>query len=223
VLQQISKTKKSRRPLADFQESSEKVLLNDAKTGHSAAFATLCERYRQQLLRAAQRITRNYEDSEDAVQDALMRAFIHLRDFDGRSSLGTWLTRIAINSALMILRKRRGLLESSMVSTDDFSEDALGYELADHAPNPEKLYARNEEHGLLKTAIGRLRPALREVLEVHQLQDRPVREAARAMSITVAAAKGRLFHAKAALRRSPVLKLMSRPRTAREFRVLSAA
>jgi RNA polymerase sigma-70 factor, ECF subfamily len=216
-------TANSRRSVTRFHGGSEHKLLQDAKAGHAAAFAGLSEQYQQQLLRAAQRITRNHEDSEDAVQDALMNAFIHLRDFDGRSSFGTWLTRIAINSALMILRKRRGLLESAMVSTDDFSENALGYEPADHAPNPEKLYACSEEHGLLKTAISRLRPALREVLEVHQLQDRPMREAAQAMSISVAAAKGRLFHAKAALRRSPVLRLMCKPRVGREFRVLSAA
>src|SRR6201998_398189 len=84
-------------------------LVEAAKRGHSTAFGTLCERYSQQLFRAAHRITRNREDAEDAVQDTLLRGFVHLRDFDGRSSFATWLTRIAINSALMILRKKRAI------------------------------------------------------------------------------------------------------------------
>ncbi|SRR5216684_181640 len=70
-------------------------LVEAAKTGHSTAFATLSERYRQQLFRAAHRIARSCEDAEDAVQDTLLRAFVHMRDFDGRSSFSTWLTRIA--------------------------------------------------------------------------------------------------------------------------------
>jgi DNA-directed RNA polymerase specialized sigma24 family protein len=82
---------------------SDESLVQAAKNGHSTAFVTLCERYRQQLFRAAHRITRSFEDAEDAVQETLLRAFVHIMDFDGRSSFGTWLTRIAINSALMIL------------------------------------------------------------------------------------------------------------------------
>src|SRR5258708_32928235 len=85
---------------------SEQHLVEAAKSGHSMAFDTLSERYRQQLFRAARRITRSIEDAEDAVQDTLLRAFVHIRDFDGRSSFGTLLTRIAINSALMNLGKK---------------------------------------------------------------------------------------------------------------------
>src|SRR6267143_3303588 len=92
--------------VSESQEPAEKSLVQAAKAGQSTAFAALCERYTQQLLRAAHRITRNREDSEDAVQEALLRAFVHVRDFDGRSSFATWLTRITINSALMILRKK---------------------------------------------------------------------------------------------------------------------
>src|SRR5467141_4882903 len=85
---------------------SDESLVEAAKLGHSTAFDTLSERYRQQLFRAAHRITRSCEDAEDAVQGALLRAFVHLRDFGGRSSFSTCLTRIAINSALMRLRKK---------------------------------------------------------------------------------------------------------------------
>jgi RNA polymerase sigma-70 factor, ECF subfamily len=112
-------------------------LVEAAKRGHSTAFATLSERYRKQLFRAAHRITRSCEDAEDAVQDTLLRAFVHVRDFDGRSSFGTWLTRIAINSALMILRKKRPSLEIVTDCNEDFGADGLRYVIADHRPNPE--------------------------------------------------------------------------------------
>jgi RNA polymerase sigma factor (sigma-70 family) len=215
--------RKTRLFMTDSRAHDEKSLLEAARRGHSTAFGALCERYEQQLLRAAHRITRNHEDSEDAVQDALLRGFVHLKDFDGRSNFSTWLTRIAINSALMILRKKRTPLQTATVAADDFGADGLPYEVADRAPNPEKRYARSEEERILKKAIRGLRPSLREVVEVQQLQERSMREAARAMCISVAAAKGRLFHAKAALRKSPVLRLMHRPRSGGELRILSAA
>ena len=220
----ISNGKKAARSVMhQSQEPAEKSLVEAAKGGHSTSFGILCERYAQQLLRAAHRITRNREDSEDAVQDALLRAFVHLRDFDGRSSFSTWLTRIAINSALMILRKKRTSLENAMVSADDFGVDGPGYEVVDRAPNPERQYAQSEEVRILKRAIRSLRPSLRKVVEVQQLQERSMREAARTMCISVAATKGRLFHAKATLRKSPMLRLMHQTRSAGAFRILSAA
>jgi RNA polymerase sigma factor (sigma-70 family) len=214
---------KARSVASERREPAEKKLVEAAKGGQSTAFATLCERYAQQLHRAAHRITRSREDAEDAVQDALMRAFIHLRDFDERSSFATWLTRIAINSALMILRKKRTSLEIAMEGIDDFGADQVCYKIADRAPNPERRYAQSEEHRILKKAIRTLRPTLREVVEVHQLRELSMRETAQATGISLAAAKGRLFHAKAALRKSSVLKLVYQHRSGGEFRVLSAA
>jgi RNA polymerase sigma factor (sigma-70 family) len=209
--------------MSESHESAEKSLVEAARAGQSTAFGALCKRYEQQLFRAAIRITRNREDSEDAVQDALLRAFVHLRDFDGRSSLGTWLTRIAINSALMILRKKRSSHEIAMMGTDDSGADAPIYEIPDRGPNPERRYAESEKERILKKAIHRLRPTLRQVVEIQQLQERSMRETADAMCISVAAAKARLFHAKVALRKSPMLRLMQRPGSAGKFRVLTAA
>lgn len=204
-------------------ECAEKRLVEAAKGGQSGAFATLCERYAEQLLRAAYRITRSREDAEDAVQDALMRAFVHVRKFDGRSSFATWLTRIAINSALMILRKKRTALDMAIVRTDNPGADGKGYEMADRAPNPERHYAQREQERVLRTAIQRLRPTLREVVEIHQLQERSMQETAEAVGISLAAAKGRLFHARVALRKSPMLKVMYQHRCGSDFRALSAA
>jgi RNA polymerase sigma factor (sigma-70 family) len=198
---------------------SDESLVEAAKLGHSTAFDTLSERYRQQLFRAARRITKTREDAEDAVQDTLLRAFVHMRDFDGRSKLGTWLTRIAINSALMILRKKRASPEIPTDSNDNFDADVLHYEVTDHRANPEVSYAKSEEEGILKRAIQRLRPTLRVVIHI-QLQERPMRETAEVIGISLSAAKGRLFHAKKALRRSVTTKLVDQPRFTGKLRVL---
>lgn len=206
-----------------FYELNDERLVEAAKGGHRMAFATLCERHTPRLYRTAQRITKNREDAEDAVQNTLLRAFLHIREFDGRASFATWITRIAINSALMILRKKRTSLEIATMSADESAGGGLSYEVADRAPNPERRYARSEEEGLLKEAIQNLRPALREVVKIQQLQERSMRETARAMGISVAAAKGRLFHAKMALRKSKVLKLMQRPGARGRIRALSPA
>jgi RNA polymerase sigma factor (sigma-70 family) len=195
-------------------------LVEAAKRGHSTAFATLSERYRKQLFRAAHRITRSCEDAEDAVQDTLLRAFVHVRDFDGRSSFGTWLTRIAINSALMILRKKRPSLEIVTDCNEDFGADGLRYVIADHRPNPEGDYAQSEEESMLKRAIQSLRPTLRVVVQIQELQERSLRETAEALGISMAAAKGRMFHAKKALRRSVIPKLTRQPRLGSRIRVL---
>src|SRR5260370_19157502 len=142
---------------------SDQSLVEAAKLGHSTAFDTLSERYRQQLFRAAHRITRSREDAEDAVQDSLLRAFVHMRDFDGRSKLGTWLTRIAINSALMILRKKPASPEIATHSNHNFYPDGPPSEISNPLPNPEKRCAQSEEESMLKKAIQRLRPTLRNI------------------------------------------------------------
>jgi RNA polymerase sigma factor (sigma-70 family) len=199
------------------------TLVEAAQHGQSGAFAELCERYIQQLRRTAHRITRCHEDAEDAVQDALMSAFVHLRDFDGRSTFSTWLTRIAINSALMILRKKRNSVLVSMDDTENRGVLWVTHQTVDRAPNPERHYAQREREKLLNKAIRRLRPTLREVVEIQQRQDGSMRETADTIGISVTAAKARLFHAKAALRKSSVLRLMHQPRSSSQMRVWSAA
>src|SRR5258706_12949431 len=105
-------------------------------------YTTLFRSYTQQLLRAAHRITRNREDSEDAVQDALLRAFVHLRDFNGESSVATWLSRIAINSALIIIRKKRSSLEIAIKNGDNSGSAGVTYPKTELAPNPARTYTR---------------------------------------------------------------------------------
>jgi RNA polymerase sigma factor (sigma-70 family) len=201
---------------------SDERLVEAAKSGHSTAFATLSERHRKQIFRAAYRITRSSEDAEDAVQDTLLKAYLHVTDFDGRSSFATWLTRIAINSALMILRKRRASPEIATDYNGDSAAEGPRYEITDSRPNPETCYAQSEAENMLKKAIQRLRPTLRVVVQIQQLQERPMRETAEAIGISVTAAKGRLFHAKSALRKSLTPKLPHRSRFGNRIRVLRA-
>lgn len=187
----------------------ERALVAAAKRGKPEAFEILCDRCVHKVFQATRRITKNREDAEDAVQDSLVRAFVHLKDFDGRASFSTWLTRIAINSALMILRKRRTSREISIDgsnSTDGSSVTERYWEVPDHAPNPEKRYAQEERGRILQTAVRGLRPAIREIVELQQFQGHSLKEAAAQIGISVSAAKARLFHAKVALRKSSRLR-----------------
>jgi RNA polymerase sigma-70 factor (ECF subfamily) len=219
----ISNSKRKAQPIVfNPQNAGERRLVEAAKRGHSTAFSTLCERSIDQLLRATQRIAGSREDAEDAVQDALLKAYVHLNDFDGRSSFATWLTRIAINSALMILRKKRASREVDLETSAESDSGTLTFEIPDHAPNPERRYAQCEEKTILNRAIQNLRPALREVVAI-QLQERSMREAARVLGISLSAAKARVFHARKALSKSSTLKMIQRRRPAVVVRVLSAA
>jgi len=173
------------------------------------AFQQLYEQSAPRVLKTVYRITRNREDAEDALQEAFLNAFLHAEDFDGRSSFSTWLTRIAINSALMILRKRRTHPELSFDATDADGNEKP-WVVPDTAANPEKLYAQSEREGILKAAVGDLRPTIRKAVEVGQLQERSMSETADVLGISVAAAKARLFHARAALRKSSKLRAISK-------------
>jgi RNA polymerase sigma-70 factor (ECF subfamily) len=190
-----------------FEGWSESELIAAAKDGHGAAFGTLCDRHAEMILRVTFRITRNREDAEDAVQDSFLSAFVHLRTFDERSRFATWLTRIAINSALGQLRKKRGIREIPMDGPNPAaSELRPHFEIPDRTPNPEESYRLRERREIVGSAVGRLRPRSRTVVEVHQLGEFSVKETARILGISMAAAKARMFHARAALRRMPILR-----------------
>jgi len=169
---------------------------------YSAAFENIWQAHAKQLLRVTQRITNNREDAEDALQDSFLRAYVHLRSFDGRSSLATWLTRIAINSALLLLRRRASASQLSIDDSGGYVTNHEFVEVADHTPNPEALYAQLEQHEILRSGICALPPAIRQAVELQALEDRSVKETAERMGLSISATKSRIFHAKAALRKS---------------------
>jgi RNA polymerase sigma-70 factor (ECF subfamily) len=149
---------------------------------------------------------RNREDAEDAVQDCLLSAFVHLKDFDERSRFSTWLTRIAINAALAKLRKKHRVREVSMDEPSSSPERDARRELQDEALDPEETYRLRERRQIVNAGISELRPRVREVVELHQLQEHSVSETARILGISIAAVKARMFHARVTLHRMPTLK-----------------
>jgi RNA polymerase sigma factor (sigma-70 family) len=185
-----------------FQQSLDSQLLSAAKKGDQAAFGELFERHAKKIFHSTLRITRNREDAEDALQDCFLSGLLHLNDFDGRSQLSTWLTRIAINAALMKLRRNRYSKEVPMEFVDEEGKERPRFQFIDSAPNPEDRFAEQERAKVLHAALSGLRPRVRAAIEICQLQECSVRETARKLGITTAAAKGRLFHARVALRKA---------------------
>ena len=134
-----------------------------------------------------------------------MRALVHFEDFDRRAAFSTWLTRIAINSALMILRKRKNTRTVSLNGPDDSEESKALLETRGPEPDAEQRYLQKERETTLQDAIKELRPSLRSVVELGYLGERPVREVARIVGASVCATKARLFHAREAIRNSAKL------------------
>jgi RNA polymerase sigma-70 factor, ECF subfamily len=201
----------------DRREMSDVQLVSAAMTGDSSAFVELCDRHSKKILQRIYRITNNWEDAEDALQDTLLRAFVHLKDFEGRSSFSSWLTRIAINSALMGLRKKRRF-PISIDGTYDDSQDWEPWEPQDHKGTPESLYAQREREELLRSAILRLPSTFREVVELRHGRECSTLEIAKALGISVAAAKSRLSRARMAVRACFGVKAPISPRTYDESR-----
>ena len=180
--------------------ATDEVLVGAAKLGDRPAFSELWERHSSTAFKVAYRITRNRDDAEDVVQDAWMKAYVHLETFHGRAKFSTWLTRIVVNSALMILRRKRAHPETSMEVTD--GETWQHWEVADPTKDVEELYVRHERLERLRRAICRLQPNLRNVIEIHQSNDNSVKEIADLAGISVTATKSRLLRARTILRRA---------------------
>ena len=194
----------------DLRALSEKQLIAAAKGGERASFGELCERHMKQVFRVTRRIVRNREDAEDAAQECFLSAFVHLKDFDGRSQFATWLTRIAINAALMKLRKSRGAREVPIDEPNPSSEPVAQRKFRYDAPDPEESCSLRERNRIVKSAISGLRPGARNVVELIHLQEHSIRETAQILGISTGAVKGRMFHAKIALHRMPLLQSVDR-------------
>lgn len=184
------------------KEMNDALLVLAARSGDAAAFIELTKRHSHKLLRKTYQITKNWHDAEDALQDSFLRAFIHLNDFEERCSFSSWLTRIAINSSLMILRKKRRYLEISIDDTNDQSENREKWELRDLSESPESRCAKRENQERLKRAIRRLPPRFRDVVQLQHAREYSVQQIAQALGISVPAAKSRIARARMALRTS---------------------
>jgi RNA polymerase sigma-70 factor (ECF subfamily) len=146
------------------------------------------------MLRITYRITRNRQDAEDAVQECFLNAFLHPKNFDGSSRFSTWLTRIAMNAALMKLRKNHASREVPIAVSVETSELCSEHQVSDFSPNPEELCTKSEREATLRDAIAKLRPSIRKGLEIHKRQERSLEETATVLGISVWAVKARVFH-----------------------------
>jgi RNA polymerase sigma-70 factor, ECF subfamily len=174
------------------------MLVAEARNGKPAAFEQLLARHERRIFRLAQNLTRNREDAEEVMQDAFFRAFTHLEGFKENARFSTWLTRIAINEALMKLRRRR-----PTVSLDDEREsdnDFVVHELEDWGPSPEQKYSQQELQHILGEAIGGLSPGLRVVTRLREVEQLSTEETAQILGLSVSAVKSRSRRARLTLR-----------------------
>lgn len=187
-------------PAVSDYAGTEEELVAAAKHGDEGAFATLVKRHEKRILALALRYTRVREDAEDVVQQTFHKALVYGEKFEGKSSFATWLTRIAINEALMLLRKRRALREEFINAANTDDPAAQGFDMPDGRPNPEVAYLQRESTRILSEAIAQLRPSLRAVIELQELGELTSRETAGRMGLSVSAVKARIFHGRRKLR-----------------------
>jgi RNA polymerase sigma-70 factor (ECF subfamily) len=190
-----------------ISKDSDEALVAAAKRGDRQAFDTLVLRHEQTVLAVAQRITNNREDAEDVAQESLHKAFLHLGGFQEKSRFSTWLTRIAINQAFMLLRRRRGAIEVLPESPEDgvtFRPEAF----VDQSPDPEESCWRRERTQLLTAAINHLGPKVRRTILLRDIEERSTEETAQILGTSVGAVKARIFQGRRKLRRTVNARLL---------------
>jgi RNA polymerase sigma-70 factor (ECF subfamily) len=176
------------------------ALVAEAKAGSYAAFDELVNRHEKKIYRLGLNLTGNPEDAEDVLQEAFLKAFLHLPDFREDSRFYTWLVRIAVNEGLMKLRKRRSDKSVPIEDSVDEEGDVMPREFADWKPNPEELYAQTEIEEILRNAAQTLSPGFRTVFLLRDVEGLSTQETADVMGISEGAVKARLFRARLQLR-----------------------
>jgi len=180
--------------------SEELVLVRAAKGGDDAAFGELVRRYDRNVFRIAQHITQNREDAEDVVQDAFLKAYTNLQGFQEQSKFYTWLVRIAVNEALMKLRRRKPERTVSLDEEIKTEDDSVPREVADWSPNPEQMYNQAELREILTRTIQGLPPGFRTVFVLRDVEGLSTEETAQALELSIPAVKSRLLRARLQLR-----------------------
>src|SRR5579884_2581827 len=180
--------------------SEELQLVQAAQNGDVQAFEELVRRYDRNVFRIAQHITHNREDAEDVVQDAFLKAYNNLAQFQGQSKFYTWLVRIAVNEALMKLRRRKPERTVSLDEDIKTEDDSLPREIADWSPNPEQQYTQAELREILSKTIQGLPPGFRTVFVLRDVEGLSTEETAEMLGLSIPAVKSRLLRARLQLR-----------------------
>jgi RNA polymerase sigma-70 factor (ECF subfamily) len=183
--------------LAGFDEAA---VVAQAREGDARAFSELVRRYEGKIFRLAQHVTQNREDAEDVLQETFMKAYEHLDQFQGNSKFYTWIVRIAVNQALMKLRRRKTDRSVSLDETIDTGEDTVVREIAAWDEDPEDRYSREELGKILNTAVQSLDPPYRSVFQLRDIDELSTEETADALGLSVPAVKSRLLRARLQLR-----------------------
>ncbi len=195
--------------------------LRRAQKGDPDALNVLFESCRRRLFSYALRILRKPQDAEDAVQEAMLAAFEHLDQFQGRADFLTWATRIVINAALGQIRRARSRPAVSWGQVDGEGEESLLSEsIEDPKPNPEEIYQRVERRRLLEEALKYLPAQNRRAIQLCKLDDWPVKDAAGALGVPLSTLKARLHRGRRSLLLSVKSKTQLRRRVYRGRRSL---
>jgi RNA polymerase sigma-70 factor (ECF subfamily) len=186
--------------VSSLAEIDESALVMQAREGDTEAFGELVRRYEGRIFRLAQHVTQNREDAEDVLQETFMKAYEHLDQFKGDSKFYTWIVRIAVNQALMKLRRRKTDKSVSLDETIDTGEDMVVREIAAWGEDPEQQLSREELGGILETAIQSLEPLYRSVFVLRDIEELSTEETAEVLGLSVPAVKSRLLRARQQLR-----------------------
>jgi len=178
----------------------ETPLVAQAREGNALAFGELVKQYEGKIFRLAQHVTQNREDAEDVLQETFMKAYEHLDQFQGNSKFYTWIVRIAVNQALMKLRRRKTDRSVSLDETIDTGEDTVVREIAAWGEDPERRFSREELGSILDSAIQSLEPPYRSVFVLRDIDELSTEETADVLGLTVPAVKSRLLRARLQLR-----------------------
>jgi RNA polymerase sigma-70 factor, ECF subfamily len=182
------------------ENNEEQALVERARAGDAQAFTELVTKYERKIYRLAKHITQNDEDAEDVLQESFLKAYSNLDSFQMQSKFYTWLVRIAVNEALMKLRKRKSDRTVSLDEPHETDEDTVTREIAVWDDDPEKRYSQDELRDILSRAIDALKPAFRTVFVLRDIEELSTEETAETLGISVPAVKSRLLRARLQLR-----------------------
>jgi RNA polymerase sigma-70 factor (ECF subfamily) len=187
-------------PVSSQAGIDDAILVAQAREGDAPSFSELVKRYEGKVFRLAQHVTQNREDAEDVLQETFLKAYEHLDQFRGDSKFYTWIVRIAVNQALMKLRRRKSDKAVSLDETIDTGEDTIVREIAAWDEDPEQRFSREELGGILDSAVQSLEPLYRSVFVLRDIEDLSTEETAEALDLSVPAVKSRLLRARLQLR-----------------------
>lgn len=189
-------TNTSSQPLA-FDDIA---LATEAKQGDKGAFTELVNRYAQRVFRVARHITKNDQDAEDVLQDTFLKAYSRLGQFEGNAKFYTWIVRVAVNEALMRMRRGKNRVTVSLDQELETSDGAIQRELPAETESPEESLSRTELRESLTQAIDSLSETYRPVFVLRDVEGLSTEETAEMLNISLPAVKSRLLRARLQLR-----------------------